>query len=150
MQRTLYLMLALVAFVSGHTAQADDFITTAEINQSSLKTSFYKQDGRFYADVTVKNISAMPKSITVWTNPGWSWVTNSKDVTTSQEAAKNFPTHIMIKPDEVYKTRLEMAVAPKGTRPTTFRLGFLPNTDRPTMDAHDQALIWSNSITLEQ
>jgi hypothetical protein len=143
-------MLAITVLVCGHALQAADFMTTAEINKASLNTDSYRKVGRFYADVTVKNVSTSSQPITLWTNPGWSWVTDSNDVATSQEAAENLPTRIMLKPDEVYKSRLEMAADPKGTRPTTFRLGFLANANRPTMDAHDPALIWSNSVTLEQ
>jgi hypothetical protein len=133
-----------------HAAQAADFMTTAEINRNSLNTDSFTKAGRFYADVTVKNVSASSQPITFWTNPGWSWVTDSNDVATSQEAAQNYPTRIMLKPDEVHNSRLEMTADRKGTGPTTFRLGFLPNADLPTMDAHDPALVWSNSITLEQ
>lgn len=131
-------------------AQAADFVTTTEISQASLNTDFYQQVGGFYVDVAVKNVSPSSRAITVWTNPGWSWVSDSKDVTTSQEAAQNSPSRITLKPGEAYKGRLEMAADPKGTRPITFRLGFLPDAGRPTMDDHDPALIWSTPVTLAQ
>jgi hypothetical protein len=150
MQRPLSLLLALIALVSGSTAQSADFVTTAKIDQASLKTDFYKQGRRFYTDVTVKNISATPKAVTVWTNPAWSWVTNSKDVMTSQEALQNVPSSITLKPGEIYRGSLEMFADPKGKRPITFRLGFIPDAGSPVQDAQNPALIWSNSVVLAQ
>jgi hypothetical protein len=70
-------------------------------------------------------------------------------VATSQEALQNIPVIGTLKPGETYKTRIEMASDPKGKRPITFRLGFIPNVKRPVQDAHDPTLIWSNLVTLE-
>ncbi|HKM64445.1 MAG TPA: hypothetical protein VJY39_18330 [Acidisphaera sp.] len=66
---------------------------------------------------------------------------------TSQEATQNQPSEITLKPDDVYRGRLEMLVDPKGGQ-AAFRLGFLPRAGRPVTDAHDPALIWSNPVTL--
>jgi hypothetical protein len=150
MQRTLYLVLAILVLPCGCPAQGVDFITTAEINQVSLNTSFYKQHGRFYADVSVRNVSGLPQKITVWTNPSWSWVTDSKKVTTSQEAAQNVPSIVMLKPGEIYKSSIEMTTNPNGKRPITFRLGFIPNAKRPAQNTQDPKLIWSNLVMLAQ
>jgi hypothetical protein len=129
-------------------ALAAKFVASAEVNQNSLSADVYKREGRFYADVTVKNVSPSSQIITVWTNAGWSWVTDSKGVVTSQEAAQNFAFPVRLKPGEVYNGRLEMAADPTDTRPITFRLGFISNANRPTMDDQDPALIWSNPVSL--
>ncbi|HKM64446.1 MAG TPA: hypothetical protein VJY39_18335 [Acidisphaera sp.] len=50
-------------------ARAADFVATAAVDQASLHTGFYEQTGRFYADVTVKNVGTSPQAIIVWTNP---------------------------------------------------------------------------------
>jgi hypothetical protein len=151
MQRTLCFLLALIALLSsGSSAQAADFVATAKINQASLKTNFYRKTGRFYADVTVKNIGATPKTITVWGNPAWSWVTDSKDVVTSQEAAQNSRSRIALKPGEIYRSKVEMAADPKGKRPIRFRLGFIPDARGLVQDAQNPALTWSNWVVLAQ
>jgi hypothetical protein len=150
MQRTLYLVLALLMLPSGCPAQGVDFVTTSEINQASLNTSFYRQNGRFYADVSVKNVSVLPQKITVWTNPSWSWVTDSKKVATSQEAGQNIFSIVTLKPGEIYKSRIELATDPNGKGPITFRLGFIPNAKRPVQNAQDTKLIWSNPVVLAQ
>jgi hypothetical protein len=145
-----WLFVTMPAVPSQAATNAEKFATTAEIDRASLDTDLYKRAGRFYTDVTVKNIGASPQAITTWTNPGWSWVTDSEGVDVSQEAAKNFPSPIKLKSGEIYKSRLEMATNPKGFRPVTFRLGFLPNASTPITDAHDPTLIWSNPVMLTQ
>jgi hypothetical protein len=144
--------VALLAVLHGRESRAADFVTTASIDFRSLGTEFFEATGRFYADVTVRNVSAKPQVITVWTNPSWSWITDSKDVVTSQEAAKNFPTRVVLKPHEIYKTGIEMATDPRSSKRkrTIFRLGFLPNVDRPVIDAKEPALIWTNALTLSR
>ena len=139
---------ALSTIAHGSNAQTPDFETTAKVDQASLNTRFYQQDWRFYVEVTVKNTSATPKTITVWLKPAWSWVTDSKDVGTSQEALKNYPTNISLQPGEVRKEYLEMWADPKARRPIAFRLGFIPNAKRPMQDAHDPTLSWSNPVSL--
>jgi hypothetical protein len=150
LRKALYLLLALFALVSGSTAQTASFATTAEIDQASLKTNFYEKVGRFYAKVTVRNISGTPKVITVWGNPGWSWVTDSMDVVTSQEALQNSRESITLNPGEIYRSSIEMATDRKGKRPIIFRLGFIPDAEKPLQDARDPAISWSKSISLTQ
>jgi len=148
--RVSLIIWALIALVSGSTAQSADFVTTAKINQASLKMDPYKQAGLFHTEVTVKNVSPTPKTIRVWGNPAWSWVTDSKDVSTGQEALQNVPYNLTLKPGEIYRTSLETFADPKGKRPITFRLGFIPDTRRPVQDAQNPALTWSNSVVLAQ
>jgi hypothetical protein len=148
LRKTLYLLLALFALVSGSTAQTTSFATTAEIDHASLKTNLYEKGGRFHAKVTVKNISDTPKVITVWGNPGWSWVTDSTYVFTSQEALENCRTRITLNPGEIYRSSIEMATTPKGKRPVTFRLGYIPDAEIPLQDTRDPAITWSNSMSL--
>jgi len=150
---TLFAFVSLIALSAGadkSNAQTPDFATTAKVDRTSLTTSFYRQTGRFYVETTVKNTSATPKTITVWLNQAWSWVTDSKDVGTSQDALKNYPISITLQPGEVRKEYLEMCANPKARRPITFRLGFIPNTQEPAQNAHDPKLIWSNPATLEK
>jgi hypothetical protein len=143
-------VIALTMAVRDSSAQTAEFATTAKIDQASLKSNFFKQASRFYVEVTVRNTSTVPKTITVWLNPGWSWVTDSKDVGTSQEALMNSPRNTTLQPGEIYKSSIEMWATPKTRRPITFRLGFLPKTQRPVQDAQDPALFWSNPITLTE
>jgi hypothetical protein len=150
LRKTLYLLLALFALVSGSTAQTASFATTAEIDQASLKTNFYEKDGRFYAKVTVRNISGTPKVITVWGNPGWSWVTDSMHVVRGQEALQNSRTNIRLNPGEIYRSSIEMATNRKGKRPIIFRLRYISDAERPLQDARDPAVIWTKSTSLAQ
>src|ERR1017187_5861467 len=130
-------LIALLTVAPGSNAQTPDFETTAKIDQASLNTRFYQQVCRFYVEVTVKNTSTTPKTITVWLNQAWSWVTDRKDVETSQEALKNYPTNITLQPGEVRKEYLEMWADPKARRPIAFRLGFLPNANGSVQNAQD-------------
>jgi hypothetical protein len=77
-------------------------------------------------------------------------VTDSKKVTTSQEAAQNIPSIVTLKPGEIYKSSIEMITDPNGKRPITFRLGFIPNAKRPAQNAQGPKLIWSNPVMLAE
>lgn len=148
MRLSVYEIFLMVILANVCPAQAAEFSTTSEINQTSLSAAFYKLAGRFYVDVSVENVSPSPQTIKVWTNAGWSWVTDSKDVVISQEALQNVPSLINLKPGDVYRGRVEMAAGPMAPRPITFRLGFLPDASHPAMDDHEPAIIWSNLISL--
>lgn len=141
-------LIALSTIADGSNVQTPDFVTTAKVDQASLNTKIYKQTWRFFAEVTVKNTSTTPKTISVWLNQAWPWVTDSEDVWTSQEAEQNYPRSITLQPGEVRKEYLEMWADPKARRPIAFRLGFIPNFRRPVQDAQDPTLIWSNPVTL--
>ena len=43
-----------------------------------------------------------------------------------------------------------MATNRKGKRPIIFRLGYIPDAERPLQDARDPSTIWSKSISLAQ
>ena len=77
-------LIALSTVALGSNVQTPDFVTTAKVDQASLNTKLYKQAWRFFAEVTARKTSTTPKTITIWLNQAWSWVTDSKDVGTSQ------------------------------------------------------------------
>jgi hypothetical protein len=149
MKRVLYTILILVSLVGGCNAQVQTFEITAKIDQASLSDDFYRKIGTFVVEVTIKNVSSTVQTISIWTNPDWSWVTDSKDVITNQAASKNFPTSITLKPLEIYRGDVRLGIS-KGKRPITFRLGFIPNATVPVHDARDTALVWSNSVDLTE
>lgn len=114
-------LLALIACRVSTTAtvavaQASAFVSTAEINQASLNATLYKTIGRFYAHVRVKNKGDLPESLTIWTDPGWSWIADSYSVVVDQEAQENSPSQVTLKPGQVYEGNLELAVNPRVVR----------------------------------
>ena len=130
------------------------FKVEISINDNSLKTDFYKKVGLFYIDTKITNISATDQAIIVWTQQGWSWISDNLEVTPGIEAAQNVLTRVTLKPNEKYKGRVEMFSNSQKTRPVAFRLGFFPQATRPISGQpgmeKSEGIIWSNTVRLAQ
>lgn len=136
---------------AGHPARhAEPYQIKIAIDRESLATEFYKSAGRFYVDATIRNISSTNQTITVWTNFGWSWVSDQPDIGPGTEALQNFPRQIVLKPRQAYRAPIEMISERHSKIPVTFRLGFVPDASRPaSMNRQDyKDVAWSNFVTL--
>ncbi len=138
---------------SGKNSEAP-FEVEARIKESSLDGDTYKQAGRFYVNTAVRNTSSKAQRIVVWVQQGWSWVTDSPDVTPGTEAMDNYPSNITLKPGQEYDGIVEM-IAGKGKKPPfTFRMGFFAKAGDPVSNhpeiAGSRAIIWSAPLTLEK
>lgn len=122
------------------------------IDQNSLKSTFYNKTGRFYIDANVKNISNTNQEIIVWTQYGWSWISDRSDISPGIEAKKNSPKSIILKPGQEYISGIEMHSDPRRTGSLTFRLGFYPRAAFPVSTNMDKVkredIIWSNPVVL--
>ena len=103
-----------------------------------------------FIDTVVTNVGAKPRTIVAWTQYGWSWVSNSAQVSPGIEALKNAPEGVVLEPGKSFSRAVEVYVV--GARPVTFRLGFYPTADVPVSarvpPIPDAELSWSNSLTL--
>src|SRR6266566_4840575 len=102
------------------------FAVEISIDQASLKTAFYRETGTFYVDTKIKNISATNREIIVWTQYGWSWMSDSPGISPGIEALANYPSSITLKPGQEYHRAIEAHADPHRIGPVTFRLGFAP------------------------
>jgi hypothetical protein len=151
---TFLLLLVTVSFVraqqSGNQKRA--FSIQLSVVKDSLQEERFRRDGYFviYADIT--NVSGEKQTIIVWTQPGWSWLSDSPVIDPDTAALKNYPTTHVLQPGQVYSERVGLFLSPHIQKPVTFRLGFfaraeLPISDRPDAIPKDQ-LSWSNAVTL--
>ncbi len=108
----------------------------------------------FYLETKITNIGATEQEIVVWTQQGWSWMSDTAAVTPGIEALKNVPTRVTLKPNERYNGRVEMFSNSQKTRPVTFRSGFFPQAARPIFGQpgmeKSEGIIWSNPVKLTQ
>lgn len=129
-------------------SQSARFKISISIDRRSLTTDFYRSTGRFYVDTKIRNISSMDQTITVWTNFGWSWVSDQPDISPGIEALKNYPRLVTLKPRQEYQSRIEMISARHSRKPITFRLGLVPDALKPVsanrQDYKD--VTWSNPV----
>ena len=103
-----------------------------------------------FIDTVVTNVGTRPRTIVAWTQYGWSWVSNSAQVSPGIEAMKNAPKTIVLEPGKSFSRGVEVYVV--GARPVTFRLGFYPTADVPVSGRvpplANASLFWSNALTL--
>jgi hypothetical protein len=130
------------------------FKVEISISKDSLKADFYKKIGAFFVDTKIKNLSNRNQDIIIWTQQGWSWISDNPDVFPGTEALQNIPVHITLKPDEEYIGRVETFTNHRKAKSITFRLGFFPKAERPVSGQPDMQksneIIWSNSVELSQ
>jgi len=154
-----FLVCAAVAgWCQGPAAKGGEGVFKIEISvkEDSLKTDRYKKWGEFMVEMKIKNISDAEQEIVVWTQQGWSWVSDNPDVLPGTEADKNIPAKIDLKPGEEFEGALELFCDPNKSRPLTFRLGFAPKSESPGTDQSgfgaEQAkvILWSNAVALRE
>jgi hypothetical protein len=151
---TFLFLLVTVSLVRAQQAgnQKRVFSIQISIVKDSLQTEMFRRNGYFviYADIT--NVSGENQTIIVWTQPGWSWLSDSPVIDPDTDALKNYPTTHVLQPGEVYSERVGLFLSPRIQKPVTFRLAFfaraeLPISDRPDAIPEDQ-ISWSNAVTL--
>lgn len=122
---------AAVAIASPTRAPAKDPAFRIEISVVAGSVQCTRAAGcGFMAHTVVQNNSANAVAITVWTQSGWSWVSDSAGIVPDISAAKNIPTTIHLKPGERYPSTVRLWCSMQAT-PPTFRLGFVPDAERP-------------------
>ncbi len=139
-------------------AKGSDAIFKIEIsvNQDSLKSDLYKKWGEFLVATKIRNISDADQEIVVWTQQGWSWISDNPNIVPGTEAAQNADTKIELKPGQEYAGAVELFCDPNKDRPLTFRLGFTPKAELPVSDqpgfgsAQAKLILWSNAVALAE
>ncbi len=153
LRTSLVLFLTVFASASGWCDTAP-FKVEIAIHADSLNADFYKTQGVFFVNTTVRNISGSDQTITVWTQYGWSWLSSSPAIRPGIEASNNVPSQKTLHPGEAYTSMVEMTSDPSGKRPVIFRLGFYPNPTRPVSGMKNvdlsNAVSWSNEVTLDR
>lgn len=161
MKAVLAFGLLMYAVASGWCqgqAKGSDAVFKIEIsvNQDSLKSDTYKKWGEFLVATKIRNISGVDQEIVVWTQQGWSWVSDNPDVVPGTEAAQNADTKIELKPGQEYAGAVQLICDPNKNRPLTFRLGLTPKTEMPVSDqsgfgsAQAKVILWSNAVALAE
>jgi hypothetical protein len=138
-----------------HAATETPFKVEIFVDKASLKGDFYKSHGGYFVDTKVTNIGDSDQKITIWTQYGWSWLSDNPVLNPGIEALKNFPTTRVLKPGQDYSAKVEIWSDPgKKSGAVTFRLGFVPNTELPAssrkeLDPKWGGPFWSNQVTLD-
>jgi hypothetical protein len=134
------------------TSSSPAFAIEISIDNNSLNTEFYNKTGTFFLDAKVKNISDTNQEIIVWTQYGWSWISDRSEIRPGIEAKKNYPSHITLKPGLEYSRAIEMHSDPQRTGSVTFQLGFYPRAEFPISTNRDKVkredIVWSNLAVL--
>lgn len=151
-------LLISIGSASLLSAQADGsgnkrFTVRASIVPDSLDSSDYQKRGMFWAETTVTNVSGINQEVVVWTQYGWSWLSNNEAVQPGIEATQNIATRSVLRPGQKYVARLELFASPRSRRPLTFRLGFYPTPERPIAglkSAINQGVFWSEDVVLDR
>ena len=132
--------------------QKRTFSIQISIVQDSLQQEWFRRNGYFAIDANITNVSAEKQTIIVWTQPGWSWLSDSPVIEPDTAATKNYPTTHVLQPGEVFRERVGLSLSPGIQKPVTFRLGFFAKPDLPVSDNPDtipkDQIYWSNAVTL--
>jgi len=148
--------IALLAFIplAGAGGCGDKrFTVHAWIVRGSLDSTDYQKRGMFWAETTVTNVSGINQKIVVWSQYGWSWLSNNEAVQPGIEAAQNIATRSVLRPGQKYVAKVELFANPRFRRPLTFRLGFYPTPERPISgmkSATNQIVSWSDDVVLDK
>lgn len=151
---TCLFLLIPVSFVRAQQAanQRRTFSIQISIVQDSLQQEWFRRNGYFAIDANITSVSGEKQTIIVWTQPGWSWLSDSPVIQPAIDAIKNYPTTHVLQPGEVFRERVGLSLSPGIKKPVTFRLGFFAKPDfpvsgRPDAIPQDQ-ISWSNAVTL--
>ncbi len=142
------------------------------IDEKSLSEAVYKTDGFLwkagepihrcpcslvFVDVKLKNVSNRDQEMIFWTQPAWSFLSSSPEVQPAIDApGQNIRLRWIFRPNEEYETKVGVWTDAHETKKSlTFRLGFVPRSERPVSAQKDQrvlekwgGIIWSNEVTL--
>ena len=153
---TCLLLLIVPYFASAQqsTHQNHPFAVELSIVTASLHKELFSRNGGFLVDAKITNISGEDQTITQWSQPGWSWLSDNPVISPDISALQNFPSTLVLKSSEVYRTRVWLYFYPRSQGPVSFRLGFFPRakfpvSGRPNEVPRDQ-VSWSNAVTLTQ
>lgn len=159
MKLTIVLILAAVTFalsIQTRTAfgQRRTFEITASISPDSLKSYQYKRDGIFWVDTRIRNLTNKDQQIVVWSQSGWSWISDNHEIVPAIAAQQNVSRTVVIKPGQTYDLSVDVVGSPRTSKPITFRLGFyakanLPFSGQPNFaKLHESEITWSNPLKL--
>lgn len=150
---SLFLLVA-VAFACAQqsTNQKGPFAVELSIARDSLHKDLFRRRGDFRVQARITNISAEKQTITVWTQRGWSWLSDSPVIHPDTNANQNLSETRVLRPGEIYSEDVRVHFYPRIQKSVTFRFGFfprarLPISGRPDAIPRDQ-IFWSNAVTL--
>lgn len=130
------------------------FKVEISIDAASVRAQAYFRTGRFYVNSTVTNVSARKQVIAVWTQYGWSWLSDRPQIVSPGiEALKNLQSHIALKSGQSHSGKIEMWSRRGSPRAVSFRLGFVRSVERPISSEQRSrirpgSICWSNRVTL--
>src|SRR5712692_3872136 len=148
------------------------FTVEISIDEKHLSEVVYKTDGflwkagepvhrcpcsLIYVNVKLENTSNRDQEIIFWTQPAWSFLSSSPEVQPAIDApGQNIRLRWIFRPNEEYETKVGVWTDAHETKKSlTFRLGFVPRSERPVSAQNDQrvlekwgGIIWSNEVTL--
>ncbi len=112
----------------------------------------FRRGGAFWVQAKITDISGENQTITVWTQTGWSWLSDNPVILPDISAKQNVSGTRVLKPGESYYEFVGVTFYPRTQTPQKFRLAFfprakLPISGRPKDIPRDQ-LAWSNEVTL--
>lgn len=146
----LLVVFALASVTSlGQTAHEQKNPIAVEL--SILMASLHKGNGGLLVQAHITNISQENQTIIVWTQTGWSWLSDNPLIHPATDAKQNVPWKQLLKPGEVFTENVILYLYPRSPMPVTFRLGFFraaqfPISDQPNSIPRDQ-IVWSNAVT---
>ena len=137
------------------TSSAPALAIEISIDQNSLRTELYKKYGTFLVDTKVKNIGDTNQEIMVWMRYGWSWTSDSSDISVDAlESKKNYRTPIILRPGQEYSRAIELRNNHQWTGSVAFRMGFVPRAEDIISTSIGKEkrkdIIWSNPVVLDR
>lgn len=151
--RCLFLLVAVpFAGAQQSTNQKSPFTVQLSIVTASLHKEMFRRNGGFLVYAKITNVSGKNQTITLWSQPGWSWLSDNPVIHPDISAKQNVSWTRVLEPGEAYGERVGVTFYPRAQTSTTFRLAFfprakLPISGRPNEIPRDQ-LSWSNAVTL--
>lgn len=129
-------------------ARASSLRVAISIRPASLHCTADSGWCSFVANTLVQNTGVATTVITVWTQPGWSWVSDDAGITPDIDALKNAPSRIELEPGEKYSSLVDLGCLRRQSIQHVFKLGFLPNAERPASGLPgikiSRKIAWSN------
>ena len=149
----LFLLVAVpLARAQQSTPDKSPLAIEVSIVRDSLPRELFRRGGDFRVQTKITNISGEKQTITVWSQPGWSWLADSPLVHPDTNANQNVSETRVLRPGEVYGEDVGMHFYPRDRKPVTFRLGFFPKAKLPVSGRPDaiptDQIFWSNAVRL--
>ncbi len=119
-----------------------------EIKLMPVSTAYAGRNRYFFVDTFVTNITDKDQDVTVWTQTGWSWLSNNPNFSPGIEALKNSPKKITLKPGQNLHRQVEIWTGEhlKNASNNKFKLGFVASATRPVSGIADPKDLDPNDV----